>query len=139
LDKTRELGKIITDILAVKLGVFILISRFAILYSDLIRSITSISTRSVSTKISWAQVAESYGGNTQTSTRGSARSTGTNIRKQGGVARVPIKEKPVDPRIIISIRAEARLNKPEAYVLRLALYKNIKDLIIKRIPKIQAT
>jgi hypothetical protein len=51
----------------------------------------------------------------------------------------PIKEKPADPRIIISIGAEARLNKPEAYVLCLALYKNIKDFIIKRIPRIQAT
>jgi hypothetical protein len=49
-----------------------------------------------------------------------------------------MKEKPVDPRIIISIGAKARLNKPEAYVLCLALYENIKTLIIKRIPKIQA-
>jgi hypothetical protein len=74
----------------------------------------------------------------QTGARGSARSAGTNIKKQGGVARVLIKKKPVDPRIIISIRAEARFNKPEAYMLCLVLYKNIKDFIIKRIPKIQA-
>jgi hypothetical protein len=54
----------------------------------------------------------------QTSTRGSARNTRTNIRKQGGIARAPIKEKPVDPRIIISIRAEASLigRKPIYYV-----------------------
>jgi hypothetical protein len=75
----------------------------------------------------------------QTNTRSSARSTGTNIRKQGRITYVLIKEKPTDPRIIISIRAETRLNRPEAYALRLALYKNIKDLIIKRIPRIQAT
>jgi hypothetical protein len=82
------------------------------------------------------QVAESYRRNTQTSTKGSARSTGTNIRKQGGIARAPIKEKPVDPRIIILIKAKTRLNKPETYMLRLALYKNIKDLIIKKILRI---
>jgi hypothetical protein len=45
----------------------------------------------------------------------------------------------VDPRIIISIRAKAKLNRPEAYILCLVLYKNIKDLIKKRIPRIQAT
>jgi hypothetical protein len=50
---------------------------------------------------------------------------------------VLIKKKPADPRIIISIRAETRLNKLDAYVLRLVLYKNIKDLIIKMIPRIQ--
>jgi hypothetical protein len=136
LDKTKELGKIVTDILAVKLGEFVLISRSITLYSDLIYSTTSISARSIFTKVSWAQVAENYGRNIQTSVRGSARNAGTNIRKQGEVARVLIKEKPADPRIIMSIRAEARLNKPEAYVLRLALYKNIKDLIMKRIPRI---
>jgi hypothetical protein len=75
----------------------------------------------------------------QISTRGSARSARTNIRKQGGVARAPIKEKLIDPRIIISIRIETRLNRPETYVLRLVLYKNIKDLIIKKIPRIWAT
>jgi hypothetical protein len=72
----------------------------------------------------------------QTGIRGSARSAGTNIKKQGGVARVLIKEKPADPRIIMSIRAETRLNRPETYVLRLALYKNIKDFIMKRILRI---
>jgi hypothetical protein len=49
------------------------------------------------------------------------------------------KKKLVDPRIIISIGIETRLNRPEAYMLRLALYNNIKDLIIKRILRIQAT
>jgi hypothetical protein len=68
----------------------------------------------------------------QTNTRGLARSTGTNIRKQEKIICIPIKEKPADPRIIISIRIETRLNKPEVYILRLALYKNIKDLIIKK-------
>jgi hypothetical protein len=72
----------------------------------------------------------------QIGVRGSARSAGTNIRKQGRVAYTPIKEKPADPRIIILIRAEARLNRLEAYVLRLVLYKNIKDFIMKRIPRI---
>jgi hypothetical protein len=138
LDKARELGEIVTDILAVKLGASAPTSRSTTPYSDLTRSTTSISARSVS-KVLWAQVAESHGGNTQTGAGGSARSEGTNIGKQGGVARAPIKEKPADPRIIISIRAEARLNRPEAYALRLALCKNIKDLIIKRIPRIQAT
>jgi hypothetical protein len=61
-----------------------------------------------------------------------ARNAGINIRKQEGVACVLIKEKPADPRIIISIGIEARLNRPEAYVLYLALYKNIKDFIIKK-------
>jgi hypothetical protein len=84
-------------------------------------------------------VAESYKGNMQTGAGGSAKSEGTNIGKQGGVVRVLIKEKPADPRIIISIRAKARLNRPEAYVLRLALYENIKNLSMKRIPRIQAT
>jgi hypothetical protein len=51
LDKTRELDEIITNILAVKLGVSILISRFMILYSDLIYSITSILIRNIYTKI----------------------------------------------------------------------------------------
>jgi hypothetical protein len=51
LDKTKELDEIVTNILAVKLGVFILISRSATLYSDLIYSITSILARSVSTKV----------------------------------------------------------------------------------------
>jgi hypothetical protein len=136
LDKTRELDKIVTDILAVKLGVSTPISRSAILYSDLIYSTTSILARNISTKVSWAQVAENHRRNIRIGTRGSARSAGTNIRKQGGVARVPMKEKPADPRIIISIRAEAKLNRPEAYVLRLALCENIKDLTIKRIPRI---
>jgi hypothetical protein len=68
----------------------------------------------------------------QINTRNSARSMGTNINKQGEIARALIKKKPADPRIIISIRAKARLNKPETYMLYLALYKNIKDLIIKR-------
>jgi hypothetical protein len=72
----------------------------------------------------------------QTNARGLARNTGTNIGKQGGVARVLIKEKLVDLRIIILIRIEIKLNKPEIYVLRLVLYKNIKDLIIKKIPRI---
>jgi hypothetical protein len=49
---------------------------------------------------------------------------------------IPIKKKPADPRIIILIRIEARLNRPEAYILRLVLYENIKDLIIKRILRI---
>jgi hypothetical protein len=136
LDKTRELDKIVINILAVKLGIFILISRSATLYLDLIRSIISISTCNISTKVSWVQITENYKRNTQTSTRGLARNIGTNIRKQERVTRVPIKKKPADPRIIISIRAETRLNKPEAYVLRLVLYENITDLIIKRIPKI---
>jgi hypothetical protein len=65
-----------------------------------------------------------------------ARSTGTNIRKQGGIVHAPIKKKLVDPRIIISIRIKTRFNKPKTYILRLALYKNIKDLIIKRILRI---
>jgi hypothetical protein len=72
----------------------------------------------------------------QTNTRGSARNAGTNIKKQERVTRVPIKEKLVDSRIIISIRAETKFNRPETYMLYLALYKNIKDLIIKRIPRI---
>jgi hypothetical protein len=52
LDKTRELGEIVTDILAVKLGVSIPISCSAILYLDLTRSITLILARNISTKIS---------------------------------------------------------------------------------------
>jgi hypothetical protein len=72
----------------------------------------------------------------QINTRGSARSAGTNIKKQERITYAPIKKKLADPRIIISIKAETRLNKPETYMLRLALYKNIKDLIIKRIPRI---
>jgi hypothetical protein len=75
----------------------------------------------------------------QTSARGSARNAGTNIRKQERIIYTPIKEKPADPRIIILIKTEIKLNKPETYVLRLVLYKNIKDLIIKRILRIQAT
>jgi hypothetical protein len=51
LNKTRELDEIITDILAVKLGIFILISRSMILYLDLTRSITSISAHSIFTKV----------------------------------------------------------------------------------------
>jgi hypothetical protein len=47
-----------------------------------------------------------------------------------------IKKKPIDLRIIMSIRIKARFNRLETYTLCLALYKNIKDLIIKRIPKI---
>jgi hypothetical protein len=72
----------------------------------------------------------------QTSARGSARSVRTNVRKQKGITRALIKKKPADPRIIISIGAEARLNRSETYMLCLALYKNIKDFIIKRIPRI---
>jgi hypothetical protein len=49
-----------------------------------------------------------------------------------------MKEKPADPRIIILIRIKTRFNKLEIYVLRLVLYKNIKDLIIKKILRIQA-
>jgi hypothetical protein len=50
LDKARELGEMVTDILAVKLGVSAPISRSAILYLDLTCSIISITARNVSTK-----------------------------------------------------------------------------------------
>jgi hypothetical protein len=50
LDETRELGEIVINILAVKLGIFILILRFAILYLDLIYSTTSILVYNISTK-----------------------------------------------------------------------------------------
>jgi hypothetical protein len=54
LDKTRELGEIVTNILAVKLEVFIPISRSTILYLDLTHSITLILAYSISTKVLWA-------------------------------------------------------------------------------------
>jgi hypothetical protein len=136
LDKTKELDEIVINILAVKLGVSVSISCFAILYLDLTRSITSILARSISTKVLWAQVAENYRRNMQIGARGLARSAGTNIRKQKRITRALIKKKLIDPRIIILIRAEARLNKPETYVLCLVLCKNIKDLIMKRILRI---
>jgi hypothetical protein len=60
LDKTKELGEIVTDILVVKLGVSILISRSATLYLDLIRLTTLISVYNIYTKVSWVQVAENY-------------------------------------------------------------------------------
>jgi hypothetical protein len=50
LDKIKELGEIVINILAVKLGVSVLILYSAILYSDLTYSITSILARSISTK-----------------------------------------------------------------------------------------
>jgi hypothetical protein len=81
LDKTRELDKIITNILAVKLKISILISCFTTLYLDLIYSITSILARNISTKVLWAQVAESHKRNIQIGARSSARNIGTNIRK----------------------------------------------------------
>jgi hypothetical protein len=81
-------------------------------------------------------VAESYRRNTQTNIKGSARNIEINIRKQEKVTYIPIKKKLADPRIIISIKTKIKLNKPETYMLCLALYKNIKDLIIKKILRI---
>jgi hypothetical protein len=81
LDKTRKLGEIVINILAVKLGIFVLISRSAILYLDLTRSITSILARNIFAITLQAQVAENYGKNMQTNARGSAKSAGINIKK----------------------------------------------------------
>jgi hypothetical protein len=50
LNKTRELGEMVTNILAVKLEISVLILRSTTLYLDLIYSITLILARNISTK-----------------------------------------------------------------------------------------